>query len=135
MMHRLVKAAAAVVGTVALVSPLAVSTFTSGVAEAAPTAPAASAPISPVGTYAVTIVNLLDGKLTIRDDGTFAFAGGPKGTWTEINKVIVMVGTLTSQDNYVFAIRQHGENLGLPTRLGTVWLNNTQWANWYGVRT
>jgi hypothetical protein len=127
-MNRLLQAMVAVVGSVALVSPLAVGAVANGVAEAAPTA------VSPAGTYNVTIVKLLSASLTIKKNGQFAFAGGPKGTWSETKNVIQMDGTLGTY-TYVFVIQQVGANLGSPTKTGTVTLNRAKWGRWYGVRS
>jgi len=128
MMNRMVKAVAAVVGSVALVGPLTVSAVGNGVAQAATTTT-----VSPAGTYNVAIVNLLSATLTIYKDGHFGFAGGPKGTWTETDSVITMDGTLSTY-TYVFRVHQFGANLGSPTYPGTVWLNGAKWGKWYGVR-
>jgi hypothetical protein len=124
----MLRAFTTVVGSVALVGPLAVGAVAGGVAEAAPTA------VSPAGTYDVTIVNLLSDTLTIKANGNFAFAGGPKGTWSETNNLIRMDGTLSTY-TYVFWIHQSGENLGSATETGSVKLDGAKWGRWYGIRT
>jgi hypothetical protein len=127
MRNRIAKAMATVVGSVALLSPLAVGIVGNGTAGAVPVT------VSPVGSYNVDILGLVGSTLTIKSNGHFGFPGGPHGTWSETKNVLQMNGTL-STFTYVFVIHQIGVNLGSPKKLGTVTLNGAKWGKWYGVR-
>jgi hypothetical protein len=124
---RMLKAAAALVGSAALIGPIAATTYGVG------TAGATTAPVSPVGTYTVTVIGKLNGAvLNIRSNGHFGFQGGPQGTWTETGTEVQMTGTV-GKYSYAFKIHQKGADLGSATSPGTIRLDGTYWAEWYGV--
>jgi len=128
--NRVFKTLVAGVATVSLVGAPAIAMVAVGPAGA--TTPA----ISPVGRYSATI-SLGDSSfvdpLKVNVNGTFAFTGGPHGTWTETGNVIHMAGTIKST-NYAFVIKQLGKKLGSTAKQGTIALDGTPFTTWYAVR-
>jgi hypothetical protein len=124
---RILKAVAVLVGSAALISPIAATGYAVG------TAGAVTVPVSPVGTYNVTVVGKINQvNMTIKSNGRFNIPGGPSGTWTETNNLLQLTGAVGGY-SYVFVIHQKGVNLGSAAKPGTIKLNSKYWANWYGV--
>jgi hypothetical protein len=130
-MIRLLKAVVAGVAATSLLATPVIAMVGSGTAGAATTV------VSPAGKYDATILfsgSSFSSPLKLNTNGTFAFTGGPHGTWTEAANVIHMTGTLKNAGSYGFVIKQKGKNLGSVTKPGSITMDGKSFANWYAVR-
>jgi hypothetical protein len=116
---------------------VAVTSFTFGVSTTPVAAAGPTTTVSPVGHYISAIIPIRStvfyGPLTVKASGTFAFKGGPEGTWTDTNGTVIMTGQLKAVP-FVFTVKQVGINLGTPSRKGTATEGGHPFATWYAAR-
>jgi hypothetical protein len=95
---------------------------------------------SPIGNYLATVLGPEAGgsipgeapetlSLTVSSNGSFRFAKGDSGSWTESGGVLTMTA-----DSFVFKVTQIGENLGSAANPGDVTADGAQLETWYAIR-
>jgi hypothetical protein len=115
-------------------APELIPTHTSSASTSAADIPVA-VERSPVGFYRATFSAPIEAALSdtlalkVLSNGSFRFAKGEAGTWTERNDVLTMTAS-----SFVFVVPQAGDNLGSAGDPGTLSADGTTLGTWYAIR-